>query len=286
MKLTSSSTQRTSQRAHQGLSVQGWTAAATVLLVLSMSVEILGRAPSARAVDLRGYRLTFAEEFNSLSVSAWGPGTRWIAHTPWNGDFGDAKFADPTPSFPFTVSRSQLRIEARRFSDGKWRSGLLASVDRAGKGFAQQFGYFEMRAKLPAGPGLWPAFWLIGRRGEEHTAEVDVLEHYGKFPERYTAAVHVWNRKTPAKNRSIYSRISVTPGSLYSDFHIYAVSVEADFIRFFLDNKEVWKVRTPEEHRQPLYILLDLGLGGGWPIDKAPSPAYMLVDYVRAWSRI
>jgi hypothetical protein len=26
-------------------------------------------------------------------------GGRWIAHTPWAGDFGDAAFTDPHPDF-------------------------------------------------------------------------------------------------------------------------------------------------------------------------------------------
>ncbi|WP_204271793.1 hypothetical protein, partial [Escherichia coli] len=55
------------------------------------------QADSAEPLDLTGYTLTFAEEFDSLSVSPWGPGSRWIAHTPWNGDFGDARFVDPRP---------------------------------------------------------------------------------------------------------------------------------------------------------------------------------------------
>ena len=37
-------------------------------------------------------------------MSAWGPGTRWIAHTPWHGDFGDAAFSDPLPGFPFATA--------------------------------------------------------------------------------------------------------------------------------------------------------------------------------------
>src|SRR5271157_1307387 len=44
--------------------------------------------------------------------------------------------------------------------NGKWRSGLLASADAWNGGFAQMYGYFEARIKLPKGPGTWPAFWF------------------------------------------------------------------------------------------------------------------------------
>ena len=66
-------------------------------------------------LSLKGFRVTFSEEFDKpLDVSPWGPGTRWIAHTPWCGDFGDARFADPVEGFPFTIENGILRIEARR----------------------------------------------------------------------------------------------------------------------------------------------------------------------------
>src|SRR5690606_22264058 len=79
------------------------------------------QAEPGKQLDLSGYRLTFEENFDTLDVSAWGPGTRWIAHTPWYGDFGDAKFTDPQPGFPFTIKDGVLRIEARKGEDGKWR---------------------------------------------------------------------------------------------------------------------------------------------------------------------
>ena len=113
-------------------------------------------------IDFSKLQMTFREDFDdTLSVSPWGPNTRWIAHTPWAGDFGDAAFADPRLGvFPFTLEGGILRIEARKNDKGKWESGLLASADSSGRGFSQQYGYFEMRAKLPKGPGVWPAFWL------------------------------------------------------------------------------------------------------------------------------
>ena len=35
----------------------------------------------------------------------------------------------------------------------------------------------------------------------------------------------------------------------------------------------------------PLYVMVNLAMGSGWPIDKAPSPSYMDVDYVKVWSK-
>ena len=125
-------------------------------LTLISAVLFGGDAAHSRAaqLDMSKLSMVFREDFDDrLSVSPWGPNTRWIAHTPWHGDFGDAQFADPVQGFPFTVSDGILRIEARKDSNGKWQSGLLSSADENGRGFSLQYGYFEMRAKLPPGLG-------------------------------------------------------------------------------------------------------------------------------------
>lgn len=235
-------------------------------------------------IDLSGYTLAFNEEFDWLDVSSRGPGTRWIAHTPWNGDFGDATFADPSPDFPFTIRDGILRIEARNRDGSGWQSGLLASVDPRNDGFTQSYGYFETRAKFPAGRGLWPAFWLIGRT-DAYTAEIDVVEYHDEFPERFTSAVHVWDRAGKGRNVSVHQKTAVEPGSLSADFHTYGVSVEEDFIRVYFDRREVWATPTPAEHRIPKYILVDLALGSGFSITETPNPSYMFVDYVKVWKR-
>jgi beta-glucanase (GH16 family) len=243
-------------------------------------------APQADRLELSNYKLTFDENFDTLDVSAWGPGTRWIAHTPWNGDFGNAQFVNPTPGFPFTVENGILRIEARRGGDGKWRSGILASNDSKGNGFSQQFGYFEMRAKLPKGPGLWPAFWLVANKDEDTSAEIDIIEHYGKFPDMYESVVHVWKKTPRGRSYQELLRHQVAPGSLYEDFRIYGASVEADWIIFYLDRTEIGRTPTPPEHHHPMFILLNLAMGAGWPIDQTPNPSFMFVDYVRAYQRL
>ncbi len=241
------------------------------------------------SLNLDGYRLTFDEDFRGpLSVSAWGPGTRWIAHTPYAGDFGDAGFADPTEGFPFTVKDGVLQIEAKKVGD-KWRSGLLCSVDPKGDGFSQKFGYFEMRAKLPTGLGTWPAFWLMGvpqlvePKDKKTLAqiEIDVVEQYGVGPNALHTTLHLWG---PGDFHWGEGDTSLVTG-MTDDFHTYGALVEEDFTTFYFDRAELRKERTPREAKVPLYLMVDLALGGGWPIDRTPDPSRMLVDYVRAYAK-
>ncbi|MBP1872990.1 beta-glucanase (GH16 family) [Ensifer adhaerens] len=232
------------------------------------------------ALPVDDMRLTFDENFDELDVSAWGPGTRWIAHTPWSGDFGGARFANPGERTPFKTENGILRIEAKRDPEGDWQSGLLASVDPKGNGFAQQYGYFEMRAQLPVGPGVWPAFWLIGKDRSKSTAEIDVMEFYGDKPDGYSSVIHVWHRDD--KNDSQFSRIEVFRDADPQDFHTYGVKIDSEFIRMYFDRKLVWKAETRPEHRQPMYVLLNLALVEK-TADQAPDPSHMFIDYIRAY---
>ncbi|MBV8890173.1 MAG: glycoside hydrolase family 16 protein [Alphaproteobacteria bacterium] len=246
-------------------------------------------------IDLCRYRQSFAEDFHGLSVSSRGEhASRWVAHTPWNGDFGEAAFADPEPGFPFKTNGGVLSIEARKAADGKWRSGLLASANAEIPGgtnpphFIQLFGYFEIRAKLPAGPGLWPAFWLSTAQpagATEPSVEIDILEHYGQFPGDFHSVLHIWDRSGADRNKMEDKVTSVTPGSLYDAFHTYGADVESDLITFYFDRHEIWQIPRPPEYQKPVLVLLDLALGGGWPIDRTPNPSVMEVDYVRIYQR-
>ncbi len=266
-----------------------------VLLILTMVSVVIFRSDNAHdqspELDLSKLSMVFREDFDErLSVSPWGPNTRWTAHTPWHGDFGDAQFADPVLGFPFTVSDGILRIEARKDSNGKWQSGLLSSADENGRGFSLQYGYFEMRARLPPGPGVWPAFWLgtVADKKAAASLEVDVLEYYGHSPGAYQTNIHVWRTDGTDANDTRYrpNEVKVPPGSLTSDFNTYGVMVTKEWIIFYLNRKEVFRDKTPVEHQRRLHVLLNLALGSGFPIDKTPNPSFMYVDYVHAYKLI
>ena len=222
----------------------------------------------------------------TISASRIGP-ARWTAHTPWNGDFGDARFADPLPGGPFKIKDGILSITASKDSDGHWSSGLIAAADATGAGAGTRYGYFEARMKMPPGPGTWPAFWLAALKpvqGSDRNVEIDVIEYYGQFTYAYRPAIHVWY-KDEAKTRGKDQEVKVPDGSLVQDFHTYGVDISPQAIVFFLDRKPVWSQPTPPELDGPLYPLVNLALGSGWPIDKTPNPSTLLVDYVHVYGR-
>jgi hypothetical protein len=257
--------------------------------VPSTSSSSSSSSSSSIAATKAGYTLVFQDEFDTLDVSANGPNTKWTAHTPWHGDFGDALFADPTPGFPFTVTDGILRIEARKDSSGKWKSGLLASVDANNNGFKLQYGYFEVRAKLPPGEGMWPAFWLdsmIPSTSSDPSLEIDVFEYYGQFPEKFHSTVTQWPKDRTLQNIWQATVTPVTAGSLTNDFHTFGVDVQPDWITIYLDGVQTWRTPTPATHKHGLMILVNLAMGGGWSIANAPSPSYMYVDYIRAYEKL
>ena len=262
------------------------------LIVGTVKIDHTAKAPPLDSdgpvtLDLKGYKLTFDEEFKTLDVSSKGPGTRWIAHTPYFGDFGDARFADPGPDGPFSVKDGILAIEAKKVAD-HWQSGLLSSVDPHGNGFSQLYGYFEMRAKLPKADGTWPAFWmddtsmLKDPTHKVNQIEVDVLEQYGLYDQAMHTTMHWW--KADGSHTAVYTTAYVH--DMTDGFHNYGFLWTKVNVIWYFDGVEVFRQPTPIElQSHSLYMMVNLALGGGWPIDKVPNPTDMQVRWVRAYAK-
>jgi beta-glucanase (GH16 family) len=256
--------------------------------VLGVSAAPAAAAPLAE-LDLCDFKPSFMEDFKTISVASRTLGeARWTAHTPWNGDFGDAGFSDPTPSGPFAVNDGMLLIVASRNAQGRWRSGLIAAADATGRGSGVQYGYFEARMRMPPGPGTWPAFWLASLKSTKDASpgvEIDVIEYYGLADDGYQSALHVWyGGADKERSRHSLNKISVPPGSLVNEFHNYGLRIAPDAITFYLDRSAVWQMPTPPELKTPMYPLIDLALGSGFPIDHTPNPSILVVNYVHVYA--
>ncbi len=242
-------------------------------------VDPVGALPP---LDLSRYEPSFVEDFDGpLDVTAWGP-SRWIAHTPWNGDFGAARFTDPGPGQAWSLEGGVLSITARQNGpQGGWTSALLSSSDRAGQGFRQALGYFEARMRFPLARGVWPAFWLMATHPNGPRVEVDVVEFYGRNTAQYRSVVHLWpNHSGVAKQGAGHGTPYVAPYRP-DDFNLYGAEVGVDTITMYFNRQPVWRTPAPVDMRsQPLTLLVNLAIEAG----AAPGEHRLHVDHVRAWA--
>jgi beta-glucanase (GH16 family) len=165
----------------------------------------------------------------------------------------------------------------------QWQSGLMQSVDSRGRGFAQKYGYFEIRAKFPAGASVWPAFWLATQRNfvdpTSMRGEIDVVEAYGDQPGWLHCAVHI--RVHGDRHWHLSKQFHV--GNMTEEFHRYGVLVTSVWVIFYYDSEELYRFPTLDQYRTPLYLLVDLAMRKE-TIDEASSPSDMLIDYIRVYS--
>ncbi len=242
------------------------------------------------ALDLTDYSLSFSDDFNKFSVTSDGGAGPWYA--PVHASYGVAKFDAPSSSNPtYSVSNGVLTIRATKGADG-WHGGNIETVNQAGRGFAQQFGYFEARMKFPNMPGAWPALWLKSQ--EEHTnaamvrPEIDVVEWYGGDPKGLHSTVHLWPPqpqyiKAGGLVKHWYkSNYQGEPG-LAGDWHTYGAKITPQSVIIYLDQKEVARFPTLDEYKAALYPLISLTLYEQ-DAPKAVSPIELQVDYVKIYS--
>jgi hypothetical protein len=148
--------------------------------------------------------------------------------------------------------------------------------------FGQLYGVFAMSARLPRGPGLWPAFWLLPL-DNSWPPEIDIMEVIGRQPGTLYTTVHV-------KGPAAYGHATATHADLAADFHEYAVDWGPETIRWYFDRRQVFALPTPAELRKPCYILATFAVGapgqwGGPPDETTPFPATMTVASIRVWQR-
>jgi beta-glucanase (GH16 family) len=171
----------------------------------------------------------------------------------------------------------KARHERHRGPDGIRRHYTSARLKTHGR-FSFRYGRIAARMRVPAGRGLWPAFWMmganIGRIGWPRCGEIDVMELLGQNPRKVYGTIggHITVRRSLARG-----------------FHVYAARWTPTYVRFSLDGHAYETVRRSEYSRRlnwaldnRMFILLNLSVGGwaGRPGHATRFPARLKVDWV------
>ncbi|WP_188454825.1 glycoside hydrolase family 16 protein [Virgibacillus oceani] len=166
-----------------------------------------------------------------------------------------------------------------KHGDREYTSGAIHSKDK----FSLLYGKVEMRAKLPRGQGIFPAFWMLTDKETTYLPEIDIMEMLGHRPEETWMVLH-WLDENHQLNSVSKSYI----GDDYSDdFHTFGIEWTEDSITWFVDGIERFHTEQYIPHEE-MYLYVNTAIGGVWPgnPDKTTSfPQYYLVDYIRVYKQ-
>ncbi len=270
--------------------------------MVRVSLIVMAAVLGLSSPGMATYSLVWSDEFNgtTLDTNNWAPdiGTGCPNLCGWGNNELEYYRAENV-----TVSGGNLVLTARdqSFGGSSFTSGKITT--RGKQTFL--YGRVEMRAKIPTGGGMWPAFWMLPQDdvygGWASSGEIDIMEasngttsvagtlHYGGS----------WPDNT-------YSGGSYSLGgaNFADDFHIYAIEWEPDVMRWYVDGV-LFSTKTSAQwftnaapgnpqapFDQEFYIILNSAVGGNYTGCISPGcvtasfPQEFLVDYVRVYEDI
>jgi len=179
-----------------------------------------------------------------------------------------------------------------------YSSGLLDSDGL----FTFKHGYVEGRFKLPGNRGAWPAFWLLpddpalgqGVAAHPWPPEFDIFEFFGHRPTKFTTGLIA-----PKTEHVKVTRWMQDAGlDVSQDFHVWGFEWDESTAVWTFDGKEVARAALTPGFDRPMYLLINLAVGGNWysqemtaagtphtpwDVDETTMPWKMECDYVRVY---
>ncbi|MBN9391449.1 MAG: glycoside hydrolase family 16 protein [Chloroflexi bacterium] len=249
--------------------------------------------PSGLPDSAGNWTLVFSDEFNSRSLDP----KKWVTCYWWdnkgctNAGNNELEWYQPGN---VSVDQGLLNLRAQKevvhASDGKtynYTSGMVTtgnigenSVDPPR--FAFEYGYVEVRAKIPYGKSFWPSIWLLPV-SQKWPPEIDIMELVGDYPMTVNMTAHfIQPDGTNGEKGGKWSGPDFSAG-----FHDFGLNWTPQEITWYVDGivrqREKNKNHIPAE---PMYLILNLAVGGNWPGNpdaRTAFPSSFEIDYVRVW---
>ncbi|NTW29259.1 MAG: glycoside hydrolase family 16 protein [Coriobacteriia bacterium] len=237
-----------------------------LLVVLVLAFALCAIALRVQPAAATPSTLVFSDEFSgSLNTASWSK------LTPWSTRYttGELEYYDPANA---TLVNGNLRLtsEKRATNGYAYASGILTSLPHQ----KFSYGYFEMRAQLPKGQGIWPAFWLTN----DSTLEIDCMEMLGNAPGTIYMTYH---KNGVGVAQSVYNGVDFSLA-----FHTFAVDWQPTYIKYYIDGVLAGSY-TGTIPSDPMWICVNTAIGGTWgglPDASTAFPAYYDIDYIRVYT--
>ena len=264
------------------------------LLVFGVSLLAVNSCQRDATQDLpnRNWSLVWSDEFNGAAGSS--PDT-----SKWSFDIGTGNSGWGNQELEYYTGRPEnasisadgnlvMTAKSEVYNGSQFTSARMKTKNL----FTTTYGRIEARIKTPYGPGIWPAFWMLG--SDEGTnswpncGEIDIMELRGQKPNIINGTVH---GPGYSGGGSITKEYGLPNDRFDKGFHIFSVEWSPNQIDFYVDDFLYQRI-TPEKVKgkwvfdHPFYLILNVAVGGnyvGFPTPLTPFPQSMYVDYVRVY---
>lgn len=239
-----------------------------------------------------GYALAWADEFNGTTLNT----TDWSFENgdgcPGNCGWGNNEleyYTDRADNLFFQDGKMIIEAKKENFSGKTYTSSKI--LTRGKKVF--KFGRIDIRAKLPTGKGIWPAFWLLPQSnvfgGWPKSGELDMMEMIGHEPNRTYGTLHFG----PGPGSTQLGGNYTLPSGIFNDqFHVFSIEWKLNEIKWLLDGV-VFSTHTLAEFgannypfNEDFFLIINMAVGGNWPGNPDATtylPQWLILDYIRVY---
>lgn len=270
----------------------------TILLgVLTTLPLFFSSCEKEEEIEEAQWVLVWSDEFNTPTSDNRPDPMKWT-YELGNSGFGNQElqnYTDRVENASYTKHEGLgcLRISALNDNyDGVTYSSARIKTEGL---YEFKYGRFEARLKLPYGPGIWPAFWLLGAdnktNGWPACGEIDIMENKGYQPNIISSALHMPGM---SGGNPITQTFGYEHQRFDTDFHIFAVEWDEEKIDFFVDQILYKRVKRADAVKEEwafdhsFFIILNLAVGGtfgGNPTEDTLFPQHLYIDYVRVYQK-
>ena len=249
-------------------------------------------------------------------LAAKGLPTQWVL--VWNDEFSGREIADHWTHEvnAWGGGNNELQYYTDRSRNSRVRGGTLQIIaheeDYTGPEGQRdytsarmisryngdwKYGMFEIRAKLPDGPGMWPAIWMMPTDevygGWAASGEIDIMEMVGYAPGEVHGTIH-YGAEWP-DNASLGRAFTLPTGEKFIDnFHTFTLIWQETEMHWYVDGEHYSSINNwrtdghdfPAPFDQRFYMILNLAVGGNWPgppNSLTSFPQRLVIDYVRVY---
>lgn len=257
------------------------------LIMFCFACSNLSATASSDSKEEKKWKLVWKEEFNKKKINEkyWSKIPR--GGSDWNNYMSDFDSC-------YAVRKGNLVLTGmvnttQKQDTAKFLTGGIFTKDKVP--FAN--GRIEIRAKLNAAQGCWPAIWLLPFDNEKwpYGGEIDIMERLNHESIAYQTVHSYYTYTLGIKDDP---KAGATGPIDPTGYNIYAVELYPDSVSLFINDKHTItypRIHTDKEGQFPFdrsfYLLIDMQLGGSWvgEVDPKQLPVEMLVDWVHFYQK-